>query len=83
MKMSAILKTGQNCRSMKSITQPKYKRSIMLEIAPDIISIKYKVLCIMYFLYKIATKKTIMVTQKIQNIISEICNPKAIFLLQI
>ena len=36
---SARLKIGHTLRSMKSITQPKYRRSIKLLIAPAIIRI--------------------------------------------
>ena len=42
MKISARLNIGQNRRLMKSMTQPKYTRSIMLENAPEIIRSKTK-----------------------------------------
>ena len=47
---SARLKTGHIFRSTKSITQPKYRRSIKLLIAPAIIRIMNKELGIRKFL---------------------------------
>lgn len=50
---SAKLKTGHIFKSIKSITQPKRRRSMMLDKAPDRIRIKNKELRIKRFLFSL------------------------------